>query len=191
MPKDYAALPYSQIRRTDRAVDDETWIKDFLHYAPIGQLATVYEGQPFINSNLFVFDEAAHALYMHTFRLGRTRTNIEINERVSFSVNAMGRLLPADEALEFSVEYDSVVIFGRGRIISDGAEAKRALQLLLDKYFPHLQPGRNYREIVPDELARTAVYEIQIDSWSGKHKGVADDFPGAFWYGQIPGELRS
>src|SRR5579863_9555531 len=152
MPKDHAALPYEQVRRTDRAVDDETWIKEFLHQAPTGQLATVYEGQPFINSNLFVFDEAAHALYMHTFRLGRTRANIERNERVCFSVSAMGRLLPASEALEFSVEYDSVVVFGRGSILNDEGQAKRALQLLLDKYFPHLKPGQDYRAIVLEEL---------------------------------------
>lgn len=188
MPKDYAVLPYSQVRRSDRAVDDETWIREFLHRAPIGQLATIYEGQPFINSNLFVFDETAHTIFMHTFRLGRTRANIEMNERVCFSVSAMGRLLPADEALEFSVEYDSVVVFGRGHIINDETPAKYALQLLLDKYFPHLKPGQDYRGIVPEELARTAVYEIQIDSWSGKHKAVADDFLGAFWFGQPPSE---
>lgn len=189
MPKDYAALPYSQVRRSDRAVEDESWIADFLHQAPIGHLATVYDGQPFLNSNLFVFDEAAHAIYMHTFRLGRTRANIELNQRVCFSVSTMGRLLPADEALEFSVEYSSVVVFGRGHVLIEEAPAKQALQMLLDKYFPHLKPGQDYRGIVPEELARTAVYEIQIESWSGKRKAVGDDFPGAFWFGQPPTTL--
>jgi len=84
---------------------------------PFGTLATVYEGQPFINTNLFVFDEAAHVIYMHTANVGRTRANVEAEERVCFSVSEMGRLLPADTALEFSVEYAGVVVLWARAIV--------------------------------------------------------------------------
>jgi nitroimidazol reductase NimA-like FMN-containing flavoprotein (pyridoxamine 5'-phosphate oxidase superfamily) len=188
MPKDYAALPANEVRRADRAMNDEAWIADMLHRAAIGYLATVHDGQPFINSNLFVYDDDQHAIYMHTARVGRTRANIEDTSpaRVCFTVSEMGRLLPADEALEFSVEYSGVVVFGTAQIIEDRAEQERTLQLLLDKYFPHLKPGEHYRPIVPEELARTSVYRIDIESWSGKRKKVEDDFPGAFLYGEPP-----
>jgi nitroimidazol reductase NimA-like FMN-containing flavoprotein (pyridoxamine 5'-phosphate oxidase superfamily) len=183
VPKDYAAMSPTFTRRADRAVEDEAWIVEFLHRAPIGVLATVYEGQPFINSNLFVYDEPTHTIYMHTARVGRTRANVDAEERVCFSIMEMGRLLPADEALEFSVEYSGVVVFGQAHVI-DGEEAKNALQLLLDKYAPHLRPGVHYRPTTIDELKRTAVYRIDIDSWSGKKKQAEPDFPGAFLYGQ-------
>ena len=39
---------------------------------------------------------------------GRTRDNLDSHEKVAFSASAMGRLLPAPEALEFSVEYCGV-----------------------------------------------------------------------------------
>ncbi len=184
MPKDYAGLPVNQVRRSDRAMDD-AWIIALLHSAPFGALATVHDGQPFINTNLFVYDQAAHAIYTHTGRYGRTRSNVEAYERVCFSVSEMGRLLPADEALEFSVEYAGVAVFGRSSII-EGVEAERALQLLLDKYAPHLRPGRDYRATTPEELRRTSVYRIDIESWSGKRKQAEPDFPGAFFYGQLP-----
>ena len=176
------AKPINQVHRRDRAVDDEGWIRALLHRAAVGTLATVSDGQPFINSNLFVYDKAADAIYMHTARVGRTRANIEVDERVCFSVFEMGRLLPAKEALEFSVEYAGVVVFGRGTVVADRTEAKAALQLLLDKYAPHLHPGRDYRPTTDQELARTAVYRVTIDSWSGKRKEVPPDFPGAFYY---------
>ena len=182
MPKDYTTQPFAQPRRADRAVADEAWIRAFLHRAPFGALATVYEGQPFINSNLFVYDEANHVIYMHTARIGRTQANVAAGERVCFSVSAMGRLLPAEVALEFSVEYKGVTVFGAATIIKDETEARRALQLLLDKYFPHLSPGQDYRPIIPEELNRTTVYRIDIEQWSGKQKKVAPDFPGAFFY---------
>jgi nitroimidazol reductase NimA-like FMN-containing flavoprotein (pyridoxamine 5'-phosphate oxidase superfamily) len=192
MPKDYLSLPYAHVRRSDRAVEDEGWIRSLLHRAPVGTLATLHDDQPFLNMNLFVFDEAAHAIYMHTARVGRTAANIAQFEKVCFGVNTMGRLLPAEEALEFSVEYSGVVVFGRGSIVRDSVEAKRCLQMLLDKYFPHLQPERDYRPIIEEELARTSVYRIDIDSWSGKKKEVAEDFPGAFFYDNLSqSDIRS
>ena len=92
----------------------------------------------------------------------------------------MGRLLPAPEALEFSVEYAGVVTFGAGRVVEDQDEARTALQMLLDKYAPHLRPGVDYRATTDDELKRTAVYRIDIEAWSGKQKEVPEDFPGEF-----------
>lgn len=182
MPKDYAALAPAEVRRRDRAVEDDAWIRDYLRRAPVGVLATVHDGQPFINSNLFVYDEARHCLYMHTARVGRTRSNVDQNESCCFSVFEMGRLLPAEEALKFSVEYSGVTVFGSVWVVWDEEEAREALQLLLDKYAPHLLPGRDYRPTTAEELKRTAVYRIAIDSWSGKKKQVADDYPGAFRY---------
>jgi hypothetical protein len=167
------------VRRRDRAVSDEAWIRARLKEAPAGVLATVSGDQPFVNSNLFVFDEAEHALWLHTAAAGRTRSNLETAERVCFTVFEMGRLLPADTALEFSVEYESVVVFGKARVVSDPPAAKRALQMLLDKYFPDRVPGRDYRPTTDEELRRTAVYRIDIEAWSGKRKQVAPNFEGA------------
>ena len=185
MPKDFTTAPPNAVTRKDREVKDEAWIKALLHRAPVGILATVHDGQPFINTNLFVYDELAHALYMHTAKVGRTRTNVEADERVCFSAFEMGRLLPADEALEFSVEYASVVVFGRAGIIEDLEQARSALQLLLDKYAPHLTPGKDYRPPVVEEVRRTSVFRIDIESWSGKKKEVAADFPGAYRYESV------
>ena len=175
------------VKRRDRNVDEETWIRSFLHHAAVGMLATVADGQPFININLFYYDDAAHCIYTHTARTGRTQRNVvQQGERVCFSVMEMGRLLPAPEALEFSVEYAGVVIFGEAVLVNDDAEAHLALQRLLDKYAPHLTAGQDYRPPVPEEIRRTAVFRISIAEWSGKKKEVDADFPGAFWYDSDP-----
>lgn len=170
------------MRRRDRAMDD-AWIREFLRRAPFGQLATASRGQPFINANLFVFDELRHAVYLHTAREGRTRRNLDRPAKVCFSVSEMGRLLPADTALEFSVEFAGVVVFGTGVVVTDLEESRRALQALLDKYAPQLRPGRDYRTITDAELERTSVFRVAIEEWSGKRKLVDDTFPGAYRYG--------
>ena len=170
----------SKVRRHDRGKDDQ-WIRAFLTQAPFGFLATVAEdGQPFLNSNIFVFDEKRHCIYLHTHRTGRTRDNVASDHRVVFSAAAMGRLLPAPEALEFSVEYAGVVVFGKGTIVEDQEEATHGLRVLLEKYAPHLRYGEDYRATTLDELKRTAVFRVDIESWSGKQKEAEADFPGAF-----------
>ena len=180
MPRDYAAEPRAKVRRHDRAVDDEGWIRAMLHRAPAGALATVHDGQPFINTNLFVYDEAAHRIYFHTARVGRTQANVAAGSPVCFSVFEMGRLLPADTAVAFSVEYAGVTVFGAAEIVQ-GDEARQALQLMLDKYAPHLRPDEHYQPTTAADLARTAVFRIDIETWSGKRKTVPDH-PGAFVY---------
>jgi nitroimidazol reductase NimA-like FMN-containing flavoprotein (pyridoxamine 5'-phosphate oxidase superfamily) len=191
MSIDYANRELTAVRRNDREVTDEAWIRTLLHRAPVGYLATLHGDQPFINSNLFVYDEDTHVIFMHTARKGRTQANISENgtepppaerPKVCFTVTEMGRLLPADVALEFSIEYKGVVVFGRGETITDPDEAAAALQKLLDKYAPHLKPNHDYRPVTAEELKRTAVFRITIEEWSGKKKEVADDFPGAFYY---------
>lgn len=170
------------MRRRDRAVHDEAWIKTMLHTAATGVMATVAEEQPFLNANIFVYDEARDAIYLHTARYGRTRDTVEGHERVAFTVMEMGRLLPADTALEFSVEYASVMVFGRGYVVENDDEAKEALQILLDKYFGDLSVGKDYRATTDAELARTSVFRIDIEEIVGKRKQVEPDFPGARRY---------
>ena len=172
--------PRSQLRRRDRA-KDEAWIRAYLEASSFGFLATMgEEGQPYLNSNIYVYDDTRRCIYLHTHRTGRTRDNLAVPEKVAFSVASMGRLLPAPEALEFSVEYAGVVVFGTGRLVDDATEAERGLQMLLDKYAPHLEAGRDYRPVTPRELERTAVYRIDVETWSGKQKEVEEDFPGAY-----------
>jgi hypothetical protein len=186
MSRDYLHQPETAVRRSDRQVTDETWIKHFLHTAAVGVLATVHAGQPFINTNLFVYDETRHCIYTHTARVGRTQANVEQDQRVCFSIMTMGRLLPAPEALEFSVEYAGVTIFGAATLVEDATEAHTALQMLLDKYAPHLQAGQDYRPPIAEEIKRTAVFRIMIEQWSAKKKEVEADFPHAFWYTEAP-----
>lgn len=171
-----------KMRRKDRAVQDEGWMKDFLRRAPVGVLATVAGGQPFLHTNLFVYDETTSAIYMHSAAQGRTPDNMAANPQVCFTVSEMGRLLPAARSRDFSVEYASVVIFGQARLVSDEAEMKRGLQLIMDKYAPHLRPGEDYPVIEAGELKGLVVYRIEIESWSGKRKTAPEDFPGAYFY---------
>jgi nitroimidazol reductase NimA-like FMN-containing flavoprotein (pyridoxamine 5'-phosphate oxidase superfamily) len=160
----------TRMRRVDRAMPSEDAIEALLLQAQIGFVATCIDDQPFIHSNYFWYDKTRRCIYFHTALEGRTRDNIERNPRVCFSIAQAGRLLPATTALEFSTEYAGVCAFGQARIVEQEDEAEYALQGLLDKYFPDLKPGEDYRPITPKEISITSVFAIEIEAWSGKEK---------------------
>ena len=174
------------MKRKDRSKDEE-WIRRFLRDAAFGVLTMVREGEPYPHPNLFAFDEDRDALYFHTARTGATRSSIEEDDKVAFCVSRMGRLIPADEAGEFSVEYSSVVVYGQGVVVSEAEEAKRGLELIMEKYAPHLEPGKDYRAIQPEEVKRTAVYRLDIEEWSGKEKAEDPDSAGAYHFEDVAG----
>jgi len=173
---------FTKIRRKKNAVNDETWIKKFLHQAPYGVLATAIQDQPFVSTKLFVYDEQQHVIYLHSADRGRAPDNVRANPQICFTATQMGRLLPGMKARDFGVEYASVVVFGHALLVKDQQEMIEALQMIMDKYAPHLRPGVDYPAITPEELHGTAVCRIEILGWSGKREQVPSDFPGAYEY---------
>jgi nitroimidazol reductase NimA-like FMN-containing flavoprotein (pyridoxamine 5'-phosphate oxidase superfamily) len=169
MPKDYSleVTPANEQRRKELAQSDE-WIRSFLQRAAIGHVATRWDDQPFITPTNFWYDPDRHAIYFHSNIVGRIRANSERHDRVCFEANEYGRFLPSNVALEFSIQYESVVAFGAIRVIEDDDEKCRVLYGLLKKYFPAMTPGKEFRPITDQELKRTTVYAIAIASWSGK-----------------------
>lgn len=168
------------MRRKDRAVTDDTWIREFLTDAPYVTIATSLDGQPCQHVVTFVYDPDTHALYVHTADNGLLRRNIDRNPNVCANTAQMGRLLPAESGKEMSVEYESVTVFGTGSVMTDLELGRQKMQLLIDKYFPHLKSGEHYRPTTDAEIAEIAVIKIAIDRWTAKRKQAPDDFPGAF-----------
>jgi nitroimidazol reductase NimA-like FMN-containing flavoprotein (pyridoxamine 5'-phosphate oxidase superfamily) len=170
MPKkDYSLniTPANAQRRSEHVQGDD-WIRDFLGRAQIGHIATRWDEQPFINPTTFWYDAGRHEIIFHSNIVGRVWANSERHERVCFEASEFGRLLSANVALEFSIQYQSVIAFGRIRVLEDFEEKRRALYSLIGKYFSRMTAGQEYRPITNKELKRTSVYAIAIESWSGK-----------------------
>lgn len=169
MPKDYSLdKTPANAQRREKYAQDEAWIKDFLQRARIGHIATRWGEQPFITPTTFWYDGGSHEIYFHSNIVGRVRANSERFPEVCFEAFEVGKPLPSNVALEFSIQYESVIAFGKIRVLEDFAEQRRALYGLIGKYFPRMVSGDHYRPITEAELKRTSVYAIAIESWSGK-----------------------
>ena len=168
MPRNYDNHSPIAFQRRPHLTRDDDWIRAFLKEVKAGHIATSLDGQPFVNPTTFWYDEENHQVVFHSNVAGRVRSNIESNPQVSLEASELGRFLPSNVALEFSLQFRSVVIFGAARLISDPVEARRSLYGLIGKYFPNMRAGKEFREITDKELRATSIYALKIESWSAK-----------------------
>jgi nitroimidazol reductase NimA-like FMN-containing flavoprotein (pyridoxamine 5'-phosphate oxidase superfamily) len=168
MPRNYAKAAPNAHQRLPEYQRGDDWIQSLLGSAHVAHIAHASGGQPFVTPNTFWYDKANNRVIFHANVAGRLRSNLEANPKVCLEVSESGRLLPSNAALEFSMQYRSVLVYGTVCILEDAEEKRAALYGLIGKYFPGMQPGREFRPITDKELARTSVYALRIEFWSGK-----------------------
>ncbi|WP_416841407.1 pyridoxamine 5'-phosphate oxidase family protein [Haloferax sp. DFSO52] len=170
------------VRYSPRAVEDDDWITAFLTQQPTCVLGLVDEGSPYVVNQLFVYDPTEYAIYLHGAITGKTRTIVEQSDSpdASLTVSRMGRLLPAENPVDFDVEYASVVGYGEISLVVDSDQKRRALELLMAKFAPHLTSGEDYNPIAESSIERTSVYRVDIEGWSAKRNEMEEAFTGAY-----------
>lgn len=176
---------YNKVRRTDREVKNIAFYRNMLKYSASCSIAlSDANGNPYVNSNFFLYDEGEDVLYFHTAGNGYTRTIIEQNNNVYISVARTGRLYPAKRAFDFGTEYYSVTIFGNAEIVTDETSLLQFFNNFLQKYFPHVQPGE-YEPPTIEQARRATIYKVTIADWTAKKHEVADDYAGAVLYNEV------
>lgn len=188
MPRDYQQAGPTEHQRLPEYKRDDAWIRAFLQRSSIGHIAHRAGDRPFITPTNFWYDEQHNRVIFHSNIAGRMRSNLETNPDVCFETSEVGRFLPANTALEFSLQFRSVMVFGVVKILEDDEEKRRVLSELIKKYFPHMQAGKEYRPITDQELKRTTVYAIDIEAWSGKENWNAQAIQSSDWP-PLPDEL--
>lgn len=170
MPRNYSLEkdgPTAHQRKPEYRRDDD-WIRALLRRGQVAHIATLWAGQPFVTPTNYYYDEDQHRLIFHSNVTGRLRANIERHVWVCAEVNETGHYLPSNVALEFSLQFRSVMVFGTAHILQDTEEQRRVLHELIAKYFSPMALGKDYRPATDQELKRTTVYGLRIESWSGK-----------------------
>ncbi len=137
MARDYdlTSQPPSAGQRLPEYARDKEWMRAFLRAASVGHVATLWDDQPFVTPTSFWFDEANHRLIFHSNIAGRMRANLERNPKACLEASEMWKLLPSNIALEFSLQYRSVMVFGTVRFLESDEEKRAALVGLINDRF--------------------------------------------------------
>jgi nitroimidazol reductase NimA-like FMN-containing flavoprotein (pyridoxamine 5'-phosphate oxidase superfamily)/GNAT superfamily N-acetyltransferase len=128
-------------------------------------------------------------LYVHGAPRSRLLAAVSSGEPLSISVTLLDGLVLARSAFHHSMNYRSVVLFGRGRAVTEPEETRRALDALVDR----VAPGRSAAARPPNaaELAGTSIAAVPVAEGSAKIReggpvDGAEDLAHPAWAGVIP-----
>src|SRR6266496_1443936 len=143
--------------------DHET-IYQILDEALICHVGFVQAGQPFvIPINFARIDDS---IVFHGAKASRLLKHIEAGHPVCVEATIVDGLVLARSVFHHSMNYRSVVLFGKGRAVENEQEKMDALKAVAE----HLIPGRWAEARLPDrkEMNATRVVSIKIDEASAK-----------------------
>jgi nitroimidazol reductase NimA-like FMN-containing flavoprotein (pyridoxamine 5'-phosphate oxidase superfamily) len=185
---DYAPTSRTQVRRLPkRASYDRATVHAILDEAFICHVGFVADGSPVTIPT--AFGRAGEQIYIHGSAGSRMLRAAAKGTELCVTVTLLDGLVLARSAFHHSINYRSVVIFGRGEAIEDAAGKAAALEA----FFARIHPGRwaDVRWPNPQELKATAVVRVPIDEASAKiRKGGplddAEDMALPVWAGVVP-----
>src|SRR5579875_3623197 len=143
--------PRSAIRRhPERALAVPEEAAAILDRALVAHVAIAPQGQPFVIPFTYLYRDGS--IYLHGSTASRTMKELAAGASTCIEVTLVDGLSASKTAETHSVNYRSVVCFGRGRLVDDEARRREILTALIGRYFPGRTAGEHYRAIADDEM---------------------------------------
>lgn len=159
------------VRRKDRQETDIAFLHEVLTNSVSCSIAIEKEGYPLIHVAFYHFDEANNDIVFHFSKHGHAGEEITDGKKVSVSVYKYGRLYAAPKAVDFGCEYQSVIMYGKIRIIGSEEERMQAMSDFFDRYF-HQIPKDQFEAFTTAQSKPIHVAKIRIEQWFGKEYAV-------------------
>jgi nitroimidazol reductase NimA-like FMN-containing flavoprotein (pyridoxamine 5'-phosphate oxidase superfamily) len=174
-------------RLPQRGAYDRETINAILDEGFICHVGFTVDGQPFVIPTGYA--RVGDMLYIHGSQASRMLRTLGQGIEVCLTVTLIDALVLARSAFHHSMNYRSVVVFGRAEVISEPATKSLALRALSD----HMVPGRweDVRRPTDSELRQTTVLSLPIEEASAKVRtgpplDDEEDYNLPIWAGTIP-----
>jgi nitroimidazol reductase NimA-like FMN-containing flavoprotein (pyridoxamine 5'-phosphate oxidase superfamily) len=166
---------------------DRETIHRILDEALICHVGFAEQGQPYVIP--INFARVGDSIVLHGAKASRLLRHIEAGQPVCVEATIVDGLVLARSVFNHSVNYRSVVVFGKGRLVEDEQEKLAALRAVTE----HLIPGRwgEARQPNRKELNATRVVSIPIEEASAKVRvgppvDDPEDMSRPVWAGILP-----
>lgn len=174
-------------RIPERGFYDSDTINKIIDEALYCNISFVQDGRPFIIPTIHA--RMNDHLVFHGAKASRLLKQISGGEEIAVSITILDGLVLARSVFHHSMNYRSVVIFGKGKLIENKNEKLNALEAITN----HILPGRwdDARKPNEKELNATSVVSLKIDEASAKirsgpPKDEEEDYDLPVWAGVLP-----
>ncbi|MDR2729875.1 MAG: pyridoxamine 5'-phosphate oxidase family protein [Treponema sp.] len=156
------------MRRKDREITNLNEKLEIISKCKVCRLALAEDNVPYVVPLNFgySFDNEILTLYFHGAKEGRKIDILRKNDQACFEMDCDTKLIEAKTASNYSYAFKSIIGSGKVYFIDDAQEKHRALNFLMKH-----QTGNDTEYCFSDsDLARTAVYKLVVDEFSGKKR---------------------
>ena len=172
-------------RGANRAQYGRADMLDILRAGTIAHVGVVTDAGPLVLPMAYGIDQ--DTMYLHG-ALANHLLGSAVDADVCATVTIVDGLVFAKTPFNHSMNYRSVVVRGRARLVGDPDEVLRALQVMTDHIVPTWDVTRRPS---PSEIRATRVVALALDEVSGKvRSGGAvndeEDESAPFWSGHLP-----
>ena len=167
----------------ERAVPEET--ADILSQGLVAHLGFIEDGVPFVIPFTYHYDaDKPELIYLHGSIRSRALEHMSTGAPVCITVTLTDGLVYSRKAINHSVNYRSVTVFGTAREVTDEQEKFDLFDEMVQRYFPGRTVGADYNAPPSADLGVTALVEVKIDEGNAKARrgnptGPDDDKPDA------------
>ena len=174
-------------RRPDRGHYDTATVYGIIDETMLCHIGFIQDGQPFVIPALHARKD--NQLLVHGASTSRLLTHIQEGNEVSVNITMVDGIVLAKTVFNQSVNYRSVVLFGKGRLIEDEDEKILALEHLTERILPGIWGAA--RKPTQTELKATSIVSISIETASAKirsgpPKDDLEDQSFPAWAGVLP-----
>ena len=178
-------------RRPQRGLYDKARIYSILDEAYVCHVGFVADGQPYVIPT--AYGRAGDQVYLHGSTANRMLRSLSDGVDVCITVTLVDGLVLGRSAFHQSMNYRSVVMLGRARLVVNREEKMEALRCFVN----HVLPGRwgEVRQPNEKELAATSVLALPLDEVSAKVRtgpplDDEEDYSLPVWAGVVPVGVR-
>lgn len=171
---------------------DKETIYKILDEGFICHVGFVAEGQPFVIPTGYA--RVDDTLYLHGSAASRMlKTASSEGVDICVTVTLLDGLVLARSAFHHSMNYRSVVVLGKGRLVTEEDEKRTALHAFTNKVVP--QRWEEARQPTSQELKATSVLALPVHEASAKARtgppiDDEEDYALSVWAGVVPLETR-
>ncbi len=173
-------LPSHAVIRAHPERDRTAEAPRILEAGRVAHVGFVADGRPVVIPMTYQYTaERPRLLYLHGGVRGRLMLYLATGAPVCVTVTEVDGLVYSRTALNHSVNYRSVVMFGRAAAEQPGvAERGKILEGMIARYFPGRAAGVDYEPASEGQLEATALLALEIEEWSAKVRDGGPNGPG-------------
>lgn len=151
----------------ERTVTDET--SEILLAGSVAHVGFVDDGMPYVIPLSYHYDAATpDKIYLHGAMRSRAMDLLATGVPMCVTVTLTDGLVYSRKAMNHSINYRSVVLFGKGRDIVDEDRKFELFDKMVQRYFPGRNVGEHYNAPPSADLGITALVEVDIEEWNAK-----------------------